>query len=108
MEDVEYGDQLRRAGDKAFLFLGAANRDPSQFPDPDRLVLDRPNARTHYSFGGGAHVCLGAPLARLNFATGMRHLFDRLPGLTLGAPVEWQDTLINWGPSEVHLQWDPA
>lgn len=61
--DVELGDVVVRAGDAVTVWLGAANRDPSAFADPDRMVLDRgPNP--HVGFGFGVHHCVGAHLAR--------------------------------------------
>ena len=64
LEDVEYGGAALRQGDKIGLLLGAANRDPERFPDPDRLDGSR-SPNPHVTFGGGIHFCIGAPLARL-------------------------------------------
>ncbi len=62
--DVAIGGQRLAKGDSVYLMIGAANRDPAQFPDPDVLdVGRRPNR--HLAFGHGIHFCLGAPLARL-------------------------------------------
>ncbi len=63
-EDVNFGARRIAAGDKVVVLLGAANRDPDRFPDPDRIVLSRRTNR-HLAFGSGVHVCLGAPLVRL-------------------------------------------
>ncbi len=63
------------------LRFGAANRDPRQFPDPDRLDVRRANARTHLAFSQGPHVCLGAPLARQEMQIAFRVLLERLDGL---------------------------
>jgi cytochrome P450 len=63
-EDVKLGAQRIAAGDKVVVLLGAANRDPDRFADPDRIVLSR-RTNPHLSFGSGVHVCLGAPLVRL-------------------------------------------
>ena len=64
-QDVAIGGVQIPSGARLLLLLGVANRDPSVFPDPDRLDIRRPNAREHLSFGVGTHLCLGAPLARL-------------------------------------------
>jgi len=62
--------------------LGAANRDPAQYQDPDRLDVGRPNVRP-MSFGGGIHHCLGAQLARLEAELVFTALVERLPNLEL-------------------------
>jgi cytochrome P450 len=63
-DDVVLGGRRIAAGDKVVVLLGAANRDPERFPNPDRIVLSR-RLNPHLSFGSGMHVCLGAPLVRL-------------------------------------------
>ena len=63
------------AGRVVFSLLGAANRDPLRFPDPDRLDLGRRDVRA-MSFGGGPHYCLGAALARIEAAEALPALFD--------------------------------
>jgi cytochrome P450 len=62
--DMELGGKVLRAGQMILLVLAAANRDPGQFPAPDRLDVGRANNK-HVAFGLGPHFCLGAPLARL-------------------------------------------
>ena len=57
--------QSIRAGDLVVVSLAGANRDPAEFPDPDRFDLHRPNARRHLAFAAGPHVCIGMDLARL-------------------------------------------
>jgi unspecific monooxygenase len=64
LREAKLGDQPIAAGEPIVLVLGAANRDPAVFPDPDRLDLSRPPVR-HLAFGLGIHFCLGLPLARL-------------------------------------------
>ncbi|MBV8775192.1 MAG: cytochrome P450, partial [Deltaproteobacteria bacterium] len=61
--DVEFSDVRIPKGDVVIVYFGAANRDPSEFPDPDEFRLDR-DLRNHVAFGMGIHYCLGAPLAR--------------------------------------------
>jgi cytochrome P450 len=74
--------------------IGAANRDPDQFPEPDRLDLLRADNR-HLAFGHGIHFCLGASLARLEGQIALPALLARFPGLTsrTDAP-EWFDSLV--------------
>jgi len=71
------------AGERIFFVLGAANRDPAHFPDPDQFDLGRSNTK-HSSFGAGPHFCLGAPLARLEVSIAFRTLCQRYPKLRLG------------------------
>lgn len=67
--------------------LVTANRDPAAHEDPDRFDIHRPDVR-HVSFGGGAHHCLGAPLARLEAQVALARLIERFPRMRLAAPDE--------------------
>lgn len=81
-EDMEIGGKRIEQGQMVSLMLGAANRDPAQFPDPDRLDVARlPNK--HLAFGAGPHFCLGAPLARLEARLAFAGLLRRFPKLGL-------------------------
>ena len=75
-----------------FVILRAdtANRDPRAFPDPERLDLRRPNAHQQLTFGGGAHHCLGANLARAEMQEALPLLARALPDLALDGPGEWR------------------
>ena len=70
-------------GSMVHLRFAAANRDPEQFPDPDRIDLRRPNPGAHLAFGQGGHHCLGAPLARLELTTAFRGIVERFENLRL-------------------------
>jgi len=71
--------------------IGAANRDPAQFPDPDRLDIGHRENR-HLSFSHGAHFCLGAPLARMEGRIAIGTLIQRMPRLELATEtLEWRD-----------------
>lgn len=80
--DLELSGVQIRAGDHVQLWIGAANRDPDRFVDPDRLDLSRSDNR-HLTFGLGTHFCLGAALARLELQTALTTLRARYPRLTL-------------------------
>lgn len=80
--EVEVGGVTIGAEESIVTLLGAANRDPAQYPDPDRLDIGRPHVRP-MSFGGGIHHCLGAQLARLEAELVFAALVERLPNLTL-------------------------
>jgi len=82
MTDVEIGGVTLPAGESVVQLLGAANRDPAQYPDPDKLDVGRQNIRP-MSFGGGIHHCLGAQLARLEGELVFTALIERFPNLEL-------------------------
>ena len=77
-EDVWLDGVRVRAGEFAIALIGAANRDPARFPEPDRLDLGRAD-NVHLAFGQGAHFCLGAPLARLEAQLALSALLRRFP-----------------------------
>jgi cytochrome P450 len=81
-EDITIGGQTIGKGEMVMPFLGAADRDPTQFPDPDRLDITRTDNR-HIAFGMGIHFCLGAPLARMEGQIAINTLLARLPKLAL-------------------------
>ena len=80
-EDMLLGGHLIRAGEKVILFIGAANHDPEQFPDPDWFNIRR-NARS-ISFGNGPHQCVGQLLTRLVMETAVSTILERIPTFQL-------------------------
>src|SRR6185503_11750879 len=86
------GDVTIPAGTRLVPMLGAANRDPEAFADPDRLDLGRPDAGRHVAFGGGPHYCLGASLARLEGEIAIGTVVRRFPELDLAGEPERRQT----------------
>ncbi len=81
-EDVTIAGRTIGKGEMVMPFIGAADRDPAQFSDPDRLDITRADNK-HVAFGLGIHFCLGAPLARLEGQIAISTLVKRLPKLAL-------------------------
>ncbi|MDN5749659.1 MAG: cytochrome P450 [Pseudonocardia sp.] len=81
--DVEIAGTAVSRGTTVLVHLGAANRDPRAFAEPDRFRIDRTDRRPHLAFGHGPHRCLGAQLARAEVAACARGLLERFPGLRL-------------------------
>jgi cytochrome P450 len=92
-EDVELGGRLIRKRQAVIAVMGAANRDPERFPEPDRLDLGRQDNR-HVAFGWAGHFCFGAPLARIEGQAAFATMLRRLPDLRLEpGPLEWRENL---------------
>jgi cytochrome P450 len=103
--DCEIAGRPIRKGMIVALLLGAANRDPDRFADPDRLDLGRQDNH-HLSFGHGAHFCLGAALARVEAQITISTLLRRFPDLDgERAPREWKRSLVLRGPTSLRLSW---
>ena len=81
-EDITIAGRTIPKGDMVMPFIGAADRDPAQFPEPDRLDLGRADNR-HIAFGWGIHFCIGAPLARVEGQIALGALVRKLPKLAL-------------------------
>ena len=106
LEDVEVGGVAVAKGEGVLSLLGAANRDPSVYPDPDRLDIGRPNIRP-MSFGGGIHFCLGAQLARIEGEVAISTLLRRLPKLRLDdvEHPDWRQTFVLRGLNKLPASW---
>jgi cytochrome P450 len=95
------------AGETLNCMIGAANRDPEKFENPNEFMLERANAKNHLSFAIGRHFCLGAALARLEAEIGLRVLYKRLPGLRLDPdrPCEPRGHEFR-SPPELWIRWE--
>src|ERR671927_556331 len=96
-EDVEVGGTQIPKGEQATVSLASANRDPGRFEDPDIFDISRADANRHVAFGKGIHVCLGAPLARVEGQVAFSTLFRRFPELRLAVPAEevrWSNSFL--------------
>ncbi len=92
LEDIALEGATIAKGDRVFLMLGAANRDPAYFRDPDQLDIHRADVR-HFSFGLGVHYCVGAALARLEAQAAFGTFLRRFPDARLtSAPLRWRQT----------------
>ncbi len=93
-EEVRLDGGVIPAGARVLALVGAANRDPAVFAEPDELVVSRaPNP--HLAFGAGTHLCLGAPLVRQAGALLLGGLLTRYPELRpVGDPPVWAPSMV--------------
>ena len=92
-EDFEIDGHCIHQGQTVLMIQGAANRDPEQFPEPDRLDICRQDNR-HVAFGAGIHFCIGAQLARLEGQIAINTIVQRLPAIRLATPSpEWRQNM---------------
>jgi cytochrome P450 len=106
-EPLELGGKALRAGDSVWLMIGAANRDPEVFEDPDRMDVRRAPGR-QLTFGFGPHFCVGATLARLEGHVAIDAILQRLADLRgPTAPVVWREDLSFRGVRALPLAFTP-
>jgi cytochrome P450 len=102
-EDLDFRGHRFRKGQLAICLLGAANHDPERFPDPERLDVTRAD-RGHLAFGLGPHVCLGAPLARLEGELAIGGLLRRFPNFEGPTePPARRSSVVLRGPTKLPL-----
>jgi len=106
--DTEVAGRRVEAGATVITYLGAANRDPAVFDDPDRFDVERPNAGRHLAFSGGRHFCLGAALARAEGEVGLRAFFDRFPEVRPAGAGVRRDTRVLRGWSALPVTLGPV
>ncbi|GAA3336440.1 cytochrome P450 [Amorphoplanes nipponensis] len=100
-EDLELAGHLVRRGQYVITLIGAANRDPRAFPDPDTFDIHRAPTADHLAFSSGIHYCVGQPLARMEGEIALRRLAERLPDLRRAGPLRRRVSGIVRGP--IHL-----
>jgi pimeloyl-[acyl-carrier protein] synthase len=100
-EPIEVGGVTLEKGQLAIIAIGGVNRDPAQFPDPDRLDIER-DPNPHIAFSAGAHFCVGSGLARLEAQIAFPKLLQRLPKIDLGdEQPEYRETITLRGLKEL-------
>ncbi|MFG3099193.1 cytochrome P450 [Streptomyces sp. NPDC048182] len=107
-EDVTLGDVTVRAGELLLVLVEGANHDPDVFPDPLTFRLDRPNAGTHLSFGGGGHYCPATALGKAHARTAIEVLLERMPEFGLAVPMEqlvWRTGFMKRIPERLPVAW---
>jgi cytochrome P450 len=104
---IEIGEVPVPADARLLLLLASANRDPAVFADPERFDIRRSNAREHLSFGYGVHICLGAPLARLQARVVLEEVSRRCPTMRLrpNIPLEFPASISMRGPRSLPVMW---
>jgi cytochrome P450 len=109
LEDMTLdGGAALKKGQEAVILLAAANRDPAQFPDPDRLDITREDNK-HLAFGMGIHYCLGAPLARVEGQIAIGEMTRRLRNPRLLAdPPPYKEQITLRGLASLPIAFDPA
>jgi cytochrome P450 len=107
-EDIELGGKKIRKRQAVIAVMGAANRDPERFSDPDRLDLERSDNR-HLAFGWASHFCFGAPLARIEGQIAFETLLRRFKNLALepGRPLTWRTNLALRGLNALPVTFKP-
>ena len=108
-EPIAFGDIEFQKGELVVALIGAANRDPSVFPDPDRLDVTRERLRP-LSFGGGIHFCIGAQLARIEAEAVFSTLLRRMPDMTLPQrdTPQWRESFTLRGLTTLPATWTAA
>jgi len=103
-EERELHGKKLKSGDRVFLMMNAANRDPRAYAEPDRLDLRR-HGVPHLTFGFGAHICLGFPLARLEGQVALPAVLARWPRIEITrSPLRWVDSMVLRGVHEMPVK----
>jgi len=114
--DTQIGDLAVPAGTRVMVALPAANRDSRRWQDPEALILDRPKIKEHVAFSRGAHVCIGAPLARTEVRMILEKFFEYTSHIDIdrrrhpngSRDLQYEPSFIIRGLAEMHLKLEPA
>ncbi|MDT5201943.1 MAG: hypothetical protein QOE52_573 [Mycobacterium sp.] len=104
--DVELDGVTVPAGAHLMVNTAAANRDPAVYDDPDRLDITREGPASMLTFGGGIHYCLGAHLARAEFAEALTVMARRMPNPRRSGPAPWKPLMGITGPTTLPIEFD--
>lgn len=107
VNDYRVGDVTIPAGARIMLAIGAANRDPRAFDDPDAFRVDR-NPTQHMTFGYGAHLCIGAQLTRMEAQAVLRELVTHVSRISVVGATEWSTNSLLRGPTRLAVRLTPA
>jgi cytochrome P450 len=104
--DTEIDGVKIPAGATVMLVLGAGNHDPARFPDPEKIDIRRKNALEHLAFGKTWHFCLGAPLARFEYALVLQRLLETMPDMTFAdeTPLNYTPLVLFRGPEKLFVR----
>jgi cytochrome P450 len=105
--EIAVGGQAIAAGKLMLAMIGSANRDPRQFPEPDRFDIGR-DPNPHLAFGHGIHFCLGAALSRMEARIAMGDLLDRFQSFELATDQPWEprQALHVHGPTHLPIRFE--
>ncbi len=104
VEDLDWNGRQFRAGQRVYLSMAGASRDPAVFPEPDRFDIRR-DPNPHLGFGHGIHYCLGAPLARLEGRIAIQSIIERFPDMRLTVDrLQWGSSILGRRVATLPLQ----
>ena len=107
MEDIEIAGKLISKGDTVIVYIGAANRDPEEFTNPDQLDFNRRNR--HIAFGGGIHHCLGIFLAKVEAQIAINALIQSLPDIRINTEkLDWHESITLRGLKTLPVRFNPV
>lgn len=105
LQSLELEGQAVQEGQFVVTLIGAANRDPEVYADPDRYDIAREHTTDHLAFSSGIHYCIGQPLARLEATIALQKLAERAPGLRRAGPTRRRNSNTIRGPIRLPVRY---